>query len=309
LDALLPDPDTGSATVAIAAIEGTPGGGKTTLAGHWAHRVAGRFPDGQPYVNLRRFDAYGPAMETSEAVRGFLDALHAPPDRLPLSRDAQIGLYRSLLADRRVLVVLDNARDAEHVRPLLPATPGCMAVVTSRSRLSGLAATEGARILTLDTLSTQDAYELLALRLGRERLEADPGAVEEILERCERLPLALAIVAARAAETPHFGLRTLADELRAARLDALTAGDPATDVRTVFSWSMRALSPRAAQLFRLLDLAPGPTVGEAAAAALVGRTPTETRPLLAELVRGHLLTQTEPGRYRVHDLLRSYAAD
>jgi DNA-binding SARP family transcriptional activator/tetratricopeptide (TPR) repeat protein len=303
------------APVVIVAITGTAGVGKTALAVHWAHRVAGsspsRFPGGELYVNLRGFAPGEVAMEPAEAVRGFLDALGVPPQRVPVGLPAQAALYRSLLGGRRLLVVLDNARDAEQVRPLLPGAPGCLALVTSRDGLSGLVAVDGAHPLPLDLLSAGAATDLLARRLGAGRLAAEPDAVAEIIARCARLPLALAIVAARAAARPGFGLATLAAELAETRggLDALAGGDATVDVRAVLSWSYQTLSPAAARLFRLLGLHPGPDIGAAAAASLAGVPPDKARPLLAELARAHLVAEPAPGRYAFHDLLRAYATE
>jgi DNA-binding SARP family transcriptional activator/tetratricopeptide (TPR) repeat protein len=310
LDNLLAGPATGR-TVVISAIDGTAGIGKTALAVHWAHRVAERFGDGQLYVNLRGFDPTGSPVTPAEAVRGFLDAFEVPPERIPAGLEAQVGLYRSLLAHRRVLVVLDNARDAEQARPLLPGTRGCMAVVTSRNQLAGLVAATGADPLTLDLPTAAEARELLASRLGADRVAAEPYAVDEIIALCARLPLALAIVAARAATHPRFGLAVLAGELREARggLDEFAGTDPATDARAVFSWSYQQLSPAAARLFRLLGLHPGPDIATPAAASLAGLPVGTVRPLLAELARAHLLTEHAPGRYAWHDLLRAYAAE
>jgi tetratricopeptide (TPR) repeat protein len=285
--------------------------GKTALAMHWAHQVRGEFPDGQLYVNLRGFDPACPAVDPGQALRGFLDAFAVPPERVPAGLDAQVGLYRSLLAGKRVLVVLDNARDAEQVRPLLPGSPGCLALVTSRNHLTGLIATDGAYPLGLDLLTLSEAHDLLARRLGAERVASEPEAAGEIVERCARLPLALAIVAARAAAKPGFPLAVTAAELRhaTATLDPFDGGDLATDVRTVFSWSYRALSMGAARLFRLLGLYPGPDISAAAAASLAGVPSARARVLLAELARTHLLTEHSPGRYALHDLLRAYAAE
>jgi DNA-binding SARP family transcriptional activator/tetratricopeptide (TPR) repeat protein len=298
-------------TVVISAIDGTAGIGKTALAVHWAHRVADRFPDGQLYVNLRGFDPTGSPLTPAEPVRGFLDAFDVPSERIPTSLQAQVGLYRSLLTGRRVLVVLDNARDAEQVRPLLPGAPGCLVVVTSRNQLAGLVAAAGAHPLTLGLPTTTDARELLARRLGRHRIAAEPQAVDEIIALCARLPLALAIVAARAATHPRFSLAVLASELRQARggLDEFTSADPATDARAVFSWSYQQLSPGAGRLFRLLGLHPGPDIATPAAASLAGLSPTKVRPPLAELARAHLVAEHTPGRYAFHDLLRAYATE
>jgi DNA-binding SARP family transcriptional activator/tetratricopeptide (TPR) repeat protein len=311
LDRLLATTGEQPTAVVISAVSGTAGVGKTTLAVHWGHRVAKEFPDGQLYVNLRGFDPSGSPMSPAEAVRGFLDALDVPARSIPLTLDGQIGLYRSQLAGRRMLVLLDNARDTEQVRPLLPARPGCVAVVTSRNQLPGLVAIEGAHSLSLDVLSTAEARQVLARRLGEHVVGADPGAVDEIVSRCSRLPLALAIVCARAATNPGSTLATLAIELRDAQggLQASDGGDPAIDVRSVFSWSYRTLSPDAARLFRLLGLHPGPDLSAAAAASLAATPPAQVRPLLTELTRAHLLTEHSPGRYAFHDLLRAYAAE
>jgi DNA-binding SARP family transcriptional activator/tetratricopeptide (TPR) repeat protein len=297
--------------VVISAIDGTAGIGKTALALHWAHQVADQFRDGQLYVNLGGFDPNGSPVPPAEALRGFLDAFEVPADRLPASFSAQVGLYRSLLADRRVLVLLDNARNAEQVRPLLPGAPGCLVVVTSRNQLSGLVATDGAHPMTLHVPTGAEARELLARRLGERRLAAEPRAVDEILVRCARLPLALAIVAARAATHPRFSLTALAGELGDTRgaLDKLAGPDLPTDVRAVFSWSYRQLSPEAARLFRLLGLHPGPDVAPPAAASLAGLTPGKIGLPLAELAQANLVTEHLPGRYTLHDLLRAYATE
>jgi transcriptional regulator with XRE-family HTH domain len=195
---------TGGGAVTISSIDGTAGIGKTALAVYWAHRVRERFPDGQLYVNLRGFDPNGPPVGPADAVRAFLEAFGVAPHRIPAGPDAQAALYRSLVADRRVLVVLDNARDVEQVLPLLPASPGSLAVVTSRNRLTGLVATLGAHPLTIDLPSASEARELLARRLGTARVAAEPRAVDDIVDRCARLPLALALVAAARPRTPGF---------------------------------------------------------------------------------------------------------
>ncbi|MFI5793702.1 AfsR/SARP family transcriptional regulator [Streptomyces sp. NPDC051677] len=295
-------------TVVISAIGGMAGVGKTTLAVHWAHRVAERFPDGQLYVNLRGFDPSGAVMEPGEAVRGFLDALGVPPERVPHGVDAQSAPYRSLLAGRRVLVVLDNARDTEQVRPLLPGSPGCLAIVTSRDELSGLVA---AHSLTLRPFDAGQARAFLVRRLGAERVAAEPDAADEIGELCAGLPLALACVAARAVVHPDFPLAAVAAELREAHgsLDAFARSDASVDVGTVFSWSSRAVSAAAARLFRLLALHPGPDFSLPAAAALAGRPVHRVRPLLAELTGLHLVTEHSPARYAFHDLLRAHAGE
>ena len=304
------DEEAGSGTVVISAIDGTAGIGKTALALLWAHQVAPRFPDGQLYVNLRGYGPTGAPMPSGDAVRSFLDAWHVPAERVPVSADAQAALYRTLVAGRRVLIVLDNARDVDQVRPLLPGSASCLVLVTSRSQLIGLVAGEGAHPLTLDLLSSSEAHDLLVRHLGEPRVADDPAAVEQLVSLCGRLPLALAIVAARATGQPHFPLSAFVAELADAhrRLDALDAGDPGTRLRAVFSWSYERLSEPAARLFRLLGLHPGPDVGVPAAASLAGVPARGLRPLLAELTRAHLLIESRPGRYTFHDLLRAYAA-
>jgi tetratricopeptide (TPR) repeat protein/transcriptional regulator with XRE-family HTH domain len=297
--------------VVISAIGGTAGVGKTALAVHWAHQVASRFPDGQLYVNLRGFHHSGKPMSSAGAIRGLLDALQVPAVQIPASLDAQAGLYRSLLAERRMLVVLDNARDAGQVRPLLPGSPGCLVVVTSRSQLAGLAATDGAFQLTLDLLTEAEARQLLARRLGAARLAQEPEAVAELIALCARLPLALAIVAARASGRPKLRLGALAEDLKDAprRLDTLDTGDAAASVRPVFSWSLDSLSAPAARLFALLGVHPGPDVTIEAAASLAGIPLPQARRAVLELARAHLITEHVPGRYSLHDLLRAYAAE
>jgi tetratricopeptide (TPR) repeat protein/DNA-binding XRE family transcriptional regulator len=307
LDALLTD--RGPTAVVISALAGTAGVGKTALAVHWAHRVADRFPDGQLFVNLRGYDPSGSVMDPAEALRAFLDALGVRCDQVPGDLTAQIGLYRSLLAARRVLVVLDNARDAEQVRPLLPGAPGCLAVVTSRNDLSGLVAADGARPLTVDLLSVDESRRLLAGRLGEPRVAAEPEAVDELIVGCGRLPLALAVVAARAAGRPDLTLASVAAQVRTAGLDAFSGPDLSTDVRAVIGWSYRSLSEDAARTLRLLGLHPGPDASLAAAASLTGAPPDSVRGWLSELSRAHLLTEPAPGRYAFHDLLRACATE
>ncbi|MEJ3745792.1 tetratricopeptide repeat protein [Actinomycetes bacterium KLBMP 9797] len=311
LDALLPDSGDRPPTVVISAIGGAAGIGKTALALHWAHRVADRFPDGQLYIDLRGFTPTGTSVDPATAMRGFLEALGVPPQRIPNTEEAQYGSYRSILAERRMLVLLDNARDAEQVRPLLPGASGCLTLVTSRRALTGLAATHSARLLTLDLLPAEDAWSLLARRIGDQRVAAEPDAVAEIIACCVRLPLALVIVAAYTTIRPDVSLTDLAKQLGAARnrLDLLGGDDPMTDVRTVFSWSYQVLDPGAARLFRLLSLHPGPDISVAATASLAGVPVPEAEHALGELTRAHLVTQSSPGRYTFHDLLRGYARE
>jgi len=300
---------TGSAMV-ISAIGGTAGVGKTALALHWAHRVAGSFPDGQLYADLRGYDPSGQPADAAEVIRRFLGSLGVPPDRIPADGDEQAGLYRSLLAGRRMLIVADNAHDAAQVRPLLPGAPGCLVLVTTRSPLTGLAAADGARVLTLDVLTEIEAADLLSARLGAARVAAEPAAVADLVRLSARLPLALAVVAARAAAS-GWPLAALAAELADARgrLSALSGGDTESDVQAVFSWSCAQLSEEAARTFRLLGLHPGPDISARAAASLAGLPLPQARAALRDLAGVSLITERAPGRYAFHDLLRTYAAD
>ena len=303
--------DRGPGTVVISAIGGTAGVGKTALALHFAHQVADRFGDGQLYVNLRGYDPSGTPATAADAIRGFLDALGVPPERIPASAEGQAGLYRSVLSGKRMLIVADNARDEQQVRPLLPASPGSLVLVTSRRQLAGLAVVDGARLLTLDVLNHADAVYMLTARLGPERAAADPAAVDRIARLCACLPLALAVAAARAAARPGFALSALTAELAdsARRLDALDAGEASSSVRAVFSWSTRQLTPEAARMFRLLGIHPGPDISVPAAASLAALAEPDARVQLRELARAHLITEHVSGRYAFHDLLRSYAAE
>ncbi|WP_199836133.1 tetratricopeptide repeat protein [Streptomyces sp. TP-A0356] len=298
--------------VSVYVIAGTAGAGKTSLALRWAHQVRDRFPDGQLYVNLRGYDP-GQPVTAQEALHRFLTALGIDPQSVPQDVDAAAALYRSLLAERRVLVVLDNAATAGQVRPLLPGSASSLVLVTSRSRLSGLAVRDGARRLTLGTLPEREAIALLRAVTAGYRPKDDEQQLAELAQLCARLPLALRIAAERAAGNPHMRLDDLMADLRdeSALWDALSTGDEgeAEAVRTVFAWSYRALSAQAARLFRLLGLHPGPEFGLDAAEALTGATRGRTRQLLDTLVGAHLLEQTAPDRYEFHDLLRAYSID
>ncbi|MFD4657205.1 ATP-binding protein [Kitasatospora sp. NPDC058444] len=299
-------------SAAVVVIAGTAGAGKTSLALHWAHQARHRFPDGQLYVNLRGYDP-GRPVTAQEALHRFLTSLGVSARSVPHDPDAAAALYRSLLAERRVLVVLDNAASVHQVRPLLPGSAGSLVLVTSRSRLSGLAVRDGARRLTLRTLPEAEAVALLRAVTAGHRPQDDPAELAELARLCARLPLALRIAAERAASLPHMGLDELIDDLRdeSALWDALSVGDDedADSVRTVFAWSYRALPDQVARLFRLLGLHPGPDFGLHAAAALAHLTPVRTRQLLDSLVGAHLVEQSAPDRYQFHDLLRAYATD
>jgi hypothetical protein len=276
----------------------------------WAHQVAGEFPDGQLYADLRGFGLSAP-LPAGDVVRGFLDALGVAPTLAPPSPEGQAALYRSLLAGKRVLVVLDNARDVAQVRPALPGTPGCLVVVTSRNRLTGLLAAEGGIPITLDLLTRTDARELLTCHLGADRVAAEPAAIDEFISGCAGLPLALTVMAARAASRPGHRLTALAAQLRApeTRLDALDGGDPHTDVRTALALSYRQLGAPALRLFRLLGRHPAADFDLAAAARLAGLPAGLTRQVLAELVRVNVVGEPAPDRYTCHDLSRTYAAE
>lgn len=297
----------------IATIDGPAGIGKTSLAVYWAHQVADTFPDGQLYVDLRGFDPSGTPVGPEEAIRGFLEVL-APSSGpgsgpVPANLDAQSALYRSLLTGQRMLIVLDNARDETQIRPLLPGSPGCLVVVTSRRQLGGLIAESGARPVSLDLLSESEALDLLASRLGAGRVAAEQEAAAELTGLCARLPLALAVAAARASMRASFPLTSLVAELRdtADRLAGLEVGDATTSVSAAFSWSCGQLSPIAARLLLLLGLHPGPDFTAAAAAALAAIEFTAARDALRELAHISLCAEHAPGRYTFHDLLRAFA--
>jgi tetratricopeptide (TPR) repeat protein/transcriptional regulator with XRE-family HTH domain len=298
-------------TAVITAIGGTAGVGKTALALQWAHQSAAEFPDGQLFVNLRGFDPSGTPVAPGDAVRGLLDALGVPADRLPQSVEAQLGLYRSLLTGKRMLVVLDNARDAAQVRPLLPGSPACRVIVTSRNLLTGLAALEAAHPVILDVLTGTEASQLLQRRLGATRVAAEADAAAQIIESCARLPLALCVIAARAAMRPDLSLAQVAVGLaECSSLDAFAAGgDPAADVRAALSWSCRQLDSAAARAFGLVGLHPGPEFDRYAVAALTGTTAGHAGQVLDTLARACMIQPCGPDRYGMHDLLRGYARE
>jgi tetratricopeptide (TPR) repeat protein len=295
---------TTSRALAITSIGGTAGIGKTSLALHWAHQVKDQFSDGQLYVDLLGFGP-GEPLDPATVVQGFLAAFQVPKERIPHDVGAQAALYRSLVADRKVLVLLDNARDSEQVRPLLPGSPTCVVLVTSRNRLTGLIARERAAHLELDFPSFEESREMLTAYIGEPRAAKEGPAITELIERCARLPIALTIAGARAVTEPHRPLNRLVTELA-----ELSTGDSAdTDIRAVFHSSYRTLAPDAARLFRLLGLHPGTNVGVAAAASLAGLPMSHTQRLLATLTRASLLFERVPDRFQFHDLLREYAVE
>jgi len=306
LDCLLDDP----AAPGIAVVCGPPGAGKTSLAVHWAHRVRDRFPDGQLFVDMRGFHS-GPRRTAGEAVALALVALGVPAERIPVAADAQVALYRSVLAGRSVLLILDNVADPGQVRPLVPGGPGCLVVATSRDRLSGLVARDGARRLTVDVLPPGEAVEVLAGAAGADRVGADPDGARELARLCGHLPLALRIAGARLADRPHVGVRGQIAELTGRGLAELRVdGDDRATVRAAFDLSYRALPPDAGRLFRRLGLAPSPAgLAGPAAAALAGVPEPELAPLVDALARLRLVRVTERARLAGHDLLLEYAAE
>ncbi|GAA1314551.1 hypothetical protein GCM10009634_84630 [Saccharothrix xinjiangensis] len=307
----LDEPFAAGAAVAITVVSGSPGVGKSAMAVHWAHRESDRFPDGQLYVDLRGFDA-APPMPAYQALDAFVRALGGASDRVHGQVDELAASYRSLLASRRVLVVLDNAVDDEQVRPLLPGSSTCAVVVTSRNTLAGLVAVTGARRIALAALPPADAVALLGTAVGVDRLNAEPAAAGELARLCARLPLALRIAAERVTRSPYRTIADLVDQFDAERhrLDLLTtATDGGVAVRVAFSWSYRQLPAAAAGMFRRLGLHPGPEFGVPAAAALAGVPEREARRLLDVLVDAGLLNEVDRERYGFHDLLWLYAVE
>jgi DNA-binding SARP family transcriptional activator/Tfp pilus assembly protein PilF len=301
---------TAATAMVISAIAGTAGVGKTALAVRWAHRIRSDFPDGQLFVNMRGYDPEQP-LTAADALAGFLRALGVRGQDIPATLDDRAARYRSELAGRRMLVLLDNAASVQQIRPLLPGTPGCLVIVTSRDSLTGLVALNDAQRLELDLLSADEGIALLRELVGS-RVEAEPEAAGQLVALCARLPLALRLAAELAAVRPSVGLGRLAAELadHQRRLDLLDAQDDArAAVRTVFSWSYRHLSTDAARVFRLLGLHPGPHVDVHAAGALTGAGTDRTGPLLTTLGRAHLLQPVGADRWAMHDLLRAYAAE
>ncbi len=296
-------------TVMISAIGGAGGIGKTWLALHWAHRYADRFPDGQLHVDLRGFSPDSKPMPASVALSGFLSALGVAPAAMPVEEHARAALFRTLVAGRKILIVLDNAAGIEQIAPLLPGSPTCAVLVTSRRRFARLINVHGARHLALDVLSQQDARAVLAARIGRTRIAREPEAADQLISVCGRFPLALSVVAGRAAAHPDLALSSLVAALRDAGLVGLADGDADTSVPIVLSWSCRELTPRQATLFALLGIAPGPDIGVPAAASLAGMSMGQARTELRKLEQMSLVVEYAHERYRMHDLVRTFATD
>jgi DNA-binding SARP family transcriptional activator len=312
LRGLLADRDADQGPVVISAIDGAGGIGKTALAVQFCHEVADRYSDGQLYVNLRGFVPDQAPARPEDTLAQLLVALGIGTGTIPQDLAERAALYRSLLVDKKVLILLDNAVSAEQIRPLLPGAGGSLVLVTSRNRLGGLVARDGARRLTLDTLPPADAMALLTAMLGQDRIEAEADAAAELAELCGYLPLALRVAGERVAINPGSSIAGLVEELRDEheRLDLLSTGeDDFSAVRAVFSWSYQSLKPETAQLFRLLGLHAGPDISLSAAAALAGVSNAGTRKLLDTLASGHLIEPTASDRYRFHDLLRVYAGE
>jgi tetratricopeptide (TPR) repeat protein len=305
LDAITRPGGTGANVVAIS---GMPGVGKTSLAVHWAHRRRERFPEGQLYLDG---NAYGPTapVDPEEALGRFLDALEVPADRMPTGREQRRNRFNQLLAERRMLIVLDNVQDTNQVRPLIPTGAGCLTLITSRTRLRGLTVRDAVPNLTVDPLTGTDCLALLTRTVGDARARAEPGALRALAQLSGGLPLALRIIAEHVAERPRAAITDLVGELTARLLDAGGEDDQEASLGSVFAWSYHALVPDAARLFRLLGLQPGPSIGPAAAAALLGTGTEHAEQLLNALAKAHLINHDVARHYRVHDLLRRFAAD
>lgn len=298
------------ATVGISAIGGMGGIGKTALALHWAHQNIHRFPDGQLFINLRGFDPVRPPLSPMLAVRTLLDALGVKPRAVPGDVEACAALYRSILAERKIIIIADNAHDFAQVAPLIPGNSKCVMLVTSRYQIAGLRM-RGANLMRLDVLSDSEARQLLTVEIGAERKIAEKAPLDSLATACGGLPLALEIVAGRAIVHPDFPLQVLAEELRetSARLDRLVLGDPGGNVRAVFSWSYTRLPPEVARAFRLVGIAPGATIEVTAVAALANVSIDQAKSMLGHLESSSLIYQYRLYRYRMHDLVRLYAAE
>jgi len=317
--AAAPDGALGTPAIVICSIDGIAGVGKTALAGHFAHQIADRYPDGQLHLDLHGYDPQVAALTPAQALAHLLRGLGADPARFPADVADLAALYRSVLTGRRVLIMLDNAADTGQIRPLLPGSGGCLVLITSRRHLPGLVARDGACRLVLEQLSPAEAMELLVRLLGPAQVAREQQAAAEITRLCGYLPLAIRIAAERLAATElatpqavpdgceQLGrlARQLADA-RSALASLSVEDDETTGVRAAFSWSYRALPQSQARLFRLLAVHPGTSFTPSAVAALAALEQEEAGSLLDMLAAGHLIEQIGADRYRIHDLLRLY---
>jgi DNA-binding SARP family transcriptional activator len=295
----------------VTVISGMAGVGKTALALQWAHLHAPDFPDGQLYANLRGFDATGRVAEPVDAVHDLLRSLGVAPSAVPDDIESASALLRTLLATRRLVVVLDNARDARQVEPMLPGRTDSVVIVTSRNHLATLVARTGAGIVHLEPFAGDEAAQFLAQRLGPARTHSEPEAVRRLNDACGGLPLALAVVAARAVLNPVFPLGLLADEIThsGGPLGLLVDDDRDVDLRETLSWSYRAVAPDAAAALQALAVHPGPETSVAAVAGLAGLPVARARTALTALTAANLLCESAPGRFTVHALVRRYALE
>ncbi|MET8676026.1 tetratricopeptide repeat protein [Streptomyces sp. NPDC004647] len=311
LDSLLADAEREGTALALS-IDGPPGAGKSALMTQWAHRVADRFPGGVLFTDLQGHTHRAQPVDPSHVLESFLRAFELSAEAIPIDISERAALFRSLVTDRRVLVLLDNAASSQQVRPLMVAAPGCAVLVTSRRRLTSLAVSTGARRVSLEPMEEQESVQLLTAVLGQTRADAEPKAVRDLACRCGHLPLALRIAAERLATHRHLPVAAAVAELADPedRLDRLADGeDPHLAMRPVFNASYREIDAAVARTFRLLGLFPGRRITTPAAAALIGQPPGRTRRLLEELVGVHLLEEIFQDTYRFHDLLRVYAAE
>ncbi|MGW5742030.1 tetratricopeptide repeat protein [Amycolatopsis sp. NPDC003861] len=311
IDSAMARTQSGTPAIVIAAIAGVGGIGKTALALHWAYRNASRFPDGQLYVNLRGFDPTGVHLSPTAAIDGFLSAFGVDSGGMPYEFEAKVALYRSLISGRHILIVLDNARNFNQIEPLLPGGSTCAVIVTSRSRMSGLTVNHGAAGLVLGELGAEDSRAFFSARIGRGRLDAEPEAVEEILSFCGGFPLALSIAASRAIEHSNFPLVSLAVELRnmANRLSVFDEEDSSASLPAVLSWSYRGLEPELSSVFRYFGMAPGQDISFSAITQMIGVSEGHARRVLRRLEGVSLVQQYLPGRYKMHDLVKLFAAE
>ncbi|WP_307868522.1 ATP-binding protein [Umezawaea beigongshangensis] len=309
LDALVPGEGASAASVVVAVVDGPAGVGKTALAVQWAHLAQRLFRDGTLYTCLRGHHPAGPAAP-GDVLGGFLSALGVASEWVPAELEARAGLYRSVLAGRRVLVVLDDADSVEQVRPLLPGAAGCAVVVTGRGGLAGLVVSEGATRVPLDLCTERESLELVRAVLGPRRVDAEPEAVTGLIRACARLPLALRVAASRAETQPHLTVADLVAELSRDRWGVLSVpADPRGAVLAVFNWSYLRLTVEQARVLRRLGLHPGPEFGAHAAAAVSGLPLEDVRRALDALADSHLVERVDRDRYRFHDLLHAYATD